>query len=73
MKHTRKIGPCLVCFETNPGGIRELFFFYQRNDPPIRQKLVFAISILERAYVEEEVYQALQVILLGLCLTIARI
>lgn len=74
MKHTRKIGPYLVCFETNPSGVGKLFYFYQRNEPPIKQKLAFAISVLERVYVEEEeVYQALQIILLGLCLTIAKI
>lgn len=77
MKHTRKIGSYLVCFETNPGGIGKLFFFYQRNNPPIKQKLIFAISVLERCYIgrekEQEVYQALQIILLGLCLTIAKL
>jgi hypothetical protein len=73
MKHTRKIGPYLVCFETNPSGVGKLFYFYQRNEPPIKQKLAFAISVLERVYVGEEVYQALQIILLGLCLTIAKI
>lgn len=78
MKNTRKIGSYLVCFETNPGGIGKLFFFCQRNNPPIKQKLVFAISVLERCSIgkeekEQEVYQALQIILLGLCLTIAKI
>ena len=78
MRHTRKIGPCLVCFETNPSGVGKLFYFYQRNEPPIKQKLAFAISVLERCYIgkedkEQEVYQALQIILLGLCLTIAKV
>jgi hypothetical protein len=78
MKNTIKIGPYLVCFETNPGGIGKLFYFYQPNDPPTKQKLAFAITILERIYVGEEdtgleVHQALQILLLGLCLTIAKI
>jgi hypothetical protein len=74
----KKNWPFLVCFETNPGGIGKLFFFYQRNNLPIKQKPVFVISVLERCYIgkeekEQEVYQALQIILLGLCLTIAKI
>lgn len=78
MKLTKVIGPFIVCFETNSGGIGKLFYFYQRNEPPVRQKLIFAISILERIYVGEideelEVYRALQIILLGLCLTIAKL